>query len=77
MDGNQVAQVLMNEQPNLPVVISIEYFDDIRERLKWFAAALLRREDGPDTLLSTREKLVTSKKFPARRMGRTSEQLRA
>lgn len=25
MDGNQVTQVLMNEQPNLPVVIWTEY----------------------------------------------------
>jgi DNA-binding response OmpR family regulator len=58
MDGNQVAHVLMNEQPTLPVVIWSECPDEIPESLKWFADALLYKGDGPDTLLPVLDKIV-------------------
>jgi two-component system, OmpR family, alkaline phosphatase synthesis response regulator PhoP len=70
MDGNQVAHVLMNEQPTLPVVIWSECPEEIPESLKWFADALLYKGDGPDTLLPVLDKIVrgttTGKKPPAR-----------
>jgi two-component system alkaline phosphatase synthesis response regulator PhoP len=60
MDGNAVAQVLMKEQPKLPVVIWSGCIDDIPESLKWYADALLEKTDGPETLISTIEKLVNT-----------------
>src|SRR5260370_32353276 len=69
MDGAQVADVLMKEQPTLPVAISSGCVDTIPESLKWFADAVLYKSDGPDTLLSAVEKLVhmrrTGKKVAA------------
>src|SRR6266849_678847 len=58
MDGAQVAEVLMKEQPTLPVAIWSGCVDTIPESLKWFADAVLHKGDGPDTLLSAVEKLV-------------------
>src|SRR5947209_1546364 len=43
MDGNAVAQVLMKEQPKLPVVVWTGCLDDIPESLKWYADALLEK----------------------------------
>jgi CheY-like chemotaxis protein len=70
MDGNQVAQVLMKEQPTVPVVICSGCPDDVPESLKWFANALLSKGDGPAALLAIMEKLVgtgTSEKKPMER----------
>jgi DNA-binding NtrC family response regulator len=68
MDGNHVAQVMMQEKPTLPVVIWSGYPADIPESLRWFAYAVLHKGDGPDVLLSVIESLVeaggTSKKAP-------------
>ena len=58
MDGNQVAEVLMKEQPNLPVVICTGYFDAVPEWLRWFAAAYLQKGDGPQVLLCTIQELL-------------------
>ncbi len=81
MNGAQVAEVLMKEQPTLPVVIWSGCADKIPESLKWFADALLHKGDGPDTLLSAVEKVVsacsTSKKAPVRRTISASERLTA
>jgi len=81
MDGAQVAEVLMKEQPKLPVVIWSGCADEIPESLKWFADALLHKGDGPASLLSAVEKLVnacsTSKKRPAARTIHAREQLSA
>jgi len=81
MDGAQVAEVLMKEQPTLPVVIWSGCGDEIPEALKWFADALLHKGDGPGTLLSAIEKVVsacsTSKKAPVRRTISASERLSA
>jgi DNA-binding response OmpR family regulator len=58
LDGNQVAQVLMQEHPKLPVVICSGFSDEIPESLKWFADAVLEKGDGPDILVSTIDKLI-------------------
>jgi FixJ family two-component response regulator len=60
MDGNAIAQVLMKEQPKLPVVIWSGCLGDIPESLKWYADALLEKTDGPEVLISTIEKLVNT-----------------
>ena len=60
MDGSVVAQVLMKEQPNLPVVVWSGCLDDIPESLKWYADALLEKTDGPEALISTIEKLTNT-----------------
>jgi DNA-binding NarL/FixJ family response regulator len=70
MDGNEVAQVLMKERPNLPVVVHSGFPDDIPESLKWFADSVLGKGSDPELLLLTIEKLIdattTTKKPPAR-----------
>jgi DNA-binding NtrC family response regulator len=58
MDGEQVAQVLMQEQPTLPVVIWSGDPDGIPESLRWFAYAVLQKSDGLEVLLSVVESLV-------------------
>jgi DNA-binding response OmpR family regulator len=71
MDGNQVAEVLMKEQPTIPVVIWSGCPDHIPESLKWFADALLHKGDGPHALLAVVERLVstgTSEKKPVARI---------
>jgi two-component system, OmpR family, alkaline phosphatase synthesis response regulator PhoP len=71
LDGNAVAQVLMKEQPTLPVVIWSGCLDNIPESLKWYADALLEKTDGPEVLISTIERLINTgisrKKAVARR----------
>jgi two-component system alkaline phosphatase synthesis response regulator PhoP len=70
MDRDAVAQILMKEQPKLPVVVCTGCLDDIPESLKWYADALLEKTDGPEALLSTIESLVNQgsrKKVVARR----------
>jgi len=71
MDGNEVAQVLMQEQPTLPVVVWSGYPEEIPESLRWFACAVLNKSDGFEALLSVVESLVTagttSKRTSARR----------
>ena len=58
MNGNEVAQVLRTEQPNLPVAILCGNPDETSESLKWFADALLYKGDGPETLLWTIDRLL-------------------
>ena len=53
MDGNEVAQVLMKENPKLPVVILTGYPYELHESLKWCADAVLEKGHGPEALLST------------------------
>ena len=62
MDGDQVADVLAKEQPNLPVVISSNRPDDVPESLRWFADTLLQKRDDPDALLLAIEKLIPVKR---------------
>jgi FixJ family two-component response regulator len=48
MDGNAVAQVLTKEQPELPVVACCGCLDAMPESLKWYADALLEKNEGPE-----------------------------
>jgi CheY-like chemotaxis protein len=66
IDGTEVAQALMAEQPNLPAVIWSGCPADIPQSLHWFADAVLHKGDGPERLLATLEKLINCKKAPAR-----------
>src|SRR5260370_6617527 len=81
MDGNQVAQVLAQEQPTLPVVIWSGYPEEIPESLRWCAYAVLHKSDGLEALLSVVESLVTAdtanKRTPARRAIGSSPRLSA
>ena len=86
MNGDQAAQVLMEEQPSTPVIIWSGRPDEIPESLKWFADSLLRKGDGPNALLSEIGKLVgapaADKKPRARTIrtatiGRCSRRLRS
>ncbi len=63
MDGGQVAEALMKQQPELPIVICTGFFDAVPEWLRWFAAAFLQKGDGPNVLLSTIEELLVNKKL--------------
>jgi CheY-like chemotaxis protein len=71
MDGNQIAEVMMKEQPTLPIIICSGYLDEIPESLRLFADALLQKADGPAAFLSVIERLVkagtASRKIPSRR----------
>jgi DNA-binding NtrC family response regulator len=58
MNGDQVAEVMIQEQPTLPVVIWSGYPADIPESLRWFAYAVLHKGDGPEVLLAVVESLV-------------------
>jgi CheY-like chemotaxis protein len=75
MDGGQVAEVLLEQQPDLPVVICTGFFDSVPEWLRWFAAAYLQKGDGPNILLSTIQELIANKKVPGQ-AGGTSRSLR-
>lgn len=60
IDGNALAQVLMKEQPNLPVVIWSSCIDETPECLKWYSDAVLDKTDGPDALMSAIQALVNA-----------------
>jgi len=47
MDGGQVAEVLLKQQPDLPILIYTGFFDAVPKRLRWFAAACLQKRDSP------------------------------
>ena len=72
MDGAQVAQVLMKEQPTTPVVIC-SGSDQIPDWLMWFADGCYRKGDDLAVLLLTVDKLVVGRKQPVR-IVRSSEQ---
>jgi len=64
MDGGQVAEALLKHQPDLPIVLCTGFFDAVPEGLRWFAAACLRKRDGPNVLLSTIQEVIAHKKVP-------------
>jgi CheY-like chemotaxis protein len=69
-DGDQVADFILRERPDLPVAISSDFPEDIPESLKWFADALLPGRDGVEALLQAVEKLIaisSAKPAPASR----------
>ena len=65
MDGGRVAEVLLKQHPDLPVVIYTGFFDAVPEWLRWFAAACLQKRDGPNVLLSTLQELIADRKAQA------------
>jgi two-component system, OmpR family, alkaline phosphatase synthesis response regulator PhoP len=79
MDGNAIAEALIREQPNLPVVVWTGCIDEIPESLKWYADVLLEKTNGPHVLISTIEKLINAsaalKKAAARPSIREGEPL--
>jgi hypothetical protein len=58
IDGNAIAQILMKEQPKLPVVLWSSSLDEIPESLKWYADELLKKTDGPEALISALARLL-------------------
>lgn len=58
MDGGQVAEALLKEHPDLPVVICTGFLDAVPEWLRWFAAAFLEKGEGPAALLSAIGELI-------------------
>ncbi len=75
MDGGQVAEALLKQQPNLLIVICTGFFDAVPAWLWWFAAAYLHKGDGPEVLLSAIQELIASKKV-SNEAGGTSRGLR-
>ncbi len=75
MDGDEVAEALLQQRPDLPLVICTGFFDSLPEWLRWFAAACVHKGEGPDVLLSTIDSLIR-KKAPAR-SGQENEGLAA
>lgn len=60
MNGHQVAEVLMKEHPALAVVICSGCPWEIPECLQWYADAVVYKGDGPESLLSALESLVSA-----------------
>ena len=65
MDGGQVAEVLLKQHPDLPVVIYTGFFDAVPEWLRWFVAACLQKRDDPGVLLSALQELIANKQAQA------------
>jgi len=61
MNGEQIAQLLLQEKPDLPVVIRSSSPDSVPEGLRWCVEACLHKADDPGILLATLERLVKSK----------------
>ncbi len=65
MDGGQVAEVLLAQQPDLPIVLCTGFLDAVPEWLKWFAAGCFHKGDGPTALLSAIQEVISKKKAPS------------
>ncbi len=77
-NGNQILDVLMDEQPNLPTAIVTGSLDCIPEPLRWYADELLQKSDGSEVFCSTIDKLVNvskAKKFLGKQKFRRVEQV--
>ncbi len=66
MDGDQVAEALLRQRPDLPLVICTGFFDSLPEWLKWFAAGCVHKGDGPAVLLTTIQGVLAKRKTPGR-----------
>ncbi len=64
MDGDEVAEALLRDKPDLPIVICTGFFDAVPEWLRWFAAAFLQKGDGPAALLSAIQRLIANHNLP-------------
>ncbi len=74
MSGNEFAEVLIRERPDLPVLICSGAPDNLPESLKWFADALVHKGDGPKALLEAVEKLVALRRCPKKCASSSIEQ---
>lgn len=61
MNGIQVAELLMQEHPNLPVIVCSGSLYEVPEPLKWLAAAFVEKSEGPSALLSAIQQLFIKK----------------
>jgi DNA-binding response OmpR family regulator len=66
MHGGQVAEVLLRERPAVPIVMCTGFFDAVPEWLRWFAAGVVQKGDGPGALLALLQGLIAAKKKSAR-----------
>ena len=64
MDGGEVAAILLQDDPELPIVIRSGFLDSIPEWLRWCAIANLEKGDGPDAMLAAIEGLIGKNKIP-------------
>ncbi len=64
MDGGQVAEALLKQQPDLPIVLCTGFLDSVPEWLKWFASRCFHKGDGPKVLLSAIHEVIIEKKAP-------------
>ncbi len=76
MDSHRVAQVLMKEDPTLPVVMWSGDLEDIADCLERFADALLQKGEGP-YFASNRPRTRDREKASVRKAVKTSEPLSA
>jgi DNA-binding NtrC family response regulator len=77
-NGNRILDLLMDEQPNLPIAIVSGSLDCIPEPLRWYADELLQKSDGAEVFFSVVEKLVNiskAKKFLGKQRARRIEQV--
>lgn len=65
MDGGEVAAILLQDDPELPIVIRSGFLDSIPEWLRWCAIANLEKGDGPDAMLAAIEGLIGKHKLSA------------
>jgi len=61
MDGSQVAELLMQEHPNLPVIVCSGFPYEVPEPLKWLGAAFVEKSESPSALLSAIQQLFIKK----------------
>jgi len=62
INGGQVAEVLLKQQPDLPIVVCTGFLDAMPHWLRWFAAACVEKRDGIDVLLSAIQEVIAHKK---------------
>lgn len=65
MDGGEVAAVLLQDHPELPIVIRSGFLESMPEWLRWCAIANLEKGDGPQAMLAAVEELIGKNKMPA------------
>lgn len=76
--GEGIIDLLMDEQPNLPIAIVSGSLDYIPEPLKWYADELLQKSDDAKLFLSAVDKLIRiskAKHFLGQRRVRTGARL--
>jgi len=64
MDGHQVAQLLMQEQPGLPLVVWSGAMESIPEALLWFADAVVSKGNPYQQLLNALQVVLATSRRP-------------